>query len=217
MHVRLSLVTADPTKLDDVINFVSNEVLSIIQEKPGNLGMSLAVNELGVAVVETFWVSGDAMRESERQVSATRVEAARRGGGTVSVEHYAVSSVTEVEPPDRGAGVRLTRADIDPAKIDAAVAAYEDSAVPWLVEAAGLCTARLYIDRRTGRSIAETLWTDKSALIASRSVAATVRVETVTATGAAIRAVEEYELAFIAGGFRPTRTVHAVAGSNRSG
>jgi hypothetical protein len=217
MHVRVSLVTADPRKIDDVVNYVAKEARPIIEEKPGSLGMTIAVNDLGVAVVETFWVSGDAMRESERHVSATRVEAARRGGGTVSVEHFAVASVVQVEAAQTGAGVRLTRSDIDAAKVDAAVAAYEDSAVPWLVETAGFCIARLYVDRRTGRSLTETLWSDESALVASRSVAATIRADAVAATGALIRAVEEYTLACSSGGLRPTRSVHAVASSNRSG
>jgi hypothetical protein len=202
MHVRLSLVTADPNKIDDVVKYVANDARSIVEEKPGNLGMSIAVNELGVALVETFWVSGDALRESERQASATRLEAARRGGGTVAGEHYAVASVVQVDKPAVGAGMRFTRADIDLAQVDAAVAAYEDSAVPWLIETTGFCAARLYLDRRTGRSITEGLWTDRPALVESRAVAAAIRTDTVAATGAAIRAVEEYQLVLASGGIR---------------
>jgi hypothetical protein len=217
MHVRISLLTPDPRRMGDLVNYVANEARPIVEDAPGNLGMSLAVSEIGVAVVETFWVSGDAMRERERQVSATRLEAARRGGGTVSVEQYQVASVVRVQEPDAGAGVRLTRAEVDPAQLDTAVAAYEDTAVPWLVETDGFCIARLYVDRRMGRSLTETLWVDQPALVASRSVAAGIRTDAVAATGAAIRAVEEYALVFTSGGFRPTREVHAVGSSNRSG
>jgi hypothetical protein len=216
MHVRLSLVTADPNKIDDVVNYVANDARSIVEEKPGNLGMSMAVNDLGVAVVETFWVSGDAMRESERQVSATRVEAARRGGGTVAVEHYAVASVVQVDKPTVDAGMRFTRADLDFTKVDAAIAAYEDAAVPWLIETPGFCVARLYVDRRTGKSITEGLWIDGTALVESRAVAATIRTDTVAATGASIRGVEEYRLVFTSGGFRPTTAINAVASADLS-
>jgi hypothetical protein len=216
MHVRLSLVTADPNKIDDVVNYVANDARSIVEEKPGNLGMSMAVNDLGVAVVETFWVSGDAMRESERQVSATRVEAARRGGGTVAVEHYAVASVVQVDKPTVDAGMRFTRADLDFTKVDAAIAAYEDAAVPWLIETPGFCVARLYVDRRTGKSITEGLWVDRTALVESRAVAATIRTDTVAATGASIRGVEEYRLVFTSGGFRPTTAINAVASADLS-
>jgi hypothetical protein len=215
MYVRLSLVTADPNKIDDVVKYVTNEARSLVEEKPGNLGMSMAVNELGVAVVETFWVSSDAMRESERQISATRVEAARRGGGTVAGEHYAVVSVVQVDKPDVGAGMRFTRADVDLTKVDTAIAAYEDSAVPWLIETTGFCASRLYVDRRTGRTIAESLWIDRPALVKSRAVAATIRTDTVAATGASIRGVEEYDLVFTSGGFRPA-TAQASASADLS-
>jgi hypothetical protein len=216
MHVRLSLVTADPNKIDDVVKYVASDARSIVEEKPGNLGMSMAVNELGVAVVETFWVSGDAMRDSERQVSATRVEAARRGGGTVAVEHYAVASVVQVDKPAVGAGMRFTRADVDVTKVDAAIAAYEDSAVPWLIETPGFCAARLYMDRRTGKSITEGLWIDRPALVNSRAIAATIRTDAVAATGASIRGVEEYRLVFTSGGFRPTTAIQAAARADLS-
>jgi hypothetical protein len=52
-----------------------------------------------------------------------RVEAARRSGGTVSVEHFRVVSYVRMAVPDVGAGMRLTRLDVDPVHVDAAVAA----------------------------------------------------------------------------------------------
>jgi hypothetical protein len=90
----------------------------------------------------------------------------------------------------------LTRAETAPARVQEAITAYEDTAVPWLTEAEGFTAALLFADRRTGRSINETLWRDREALAASRSAAAAIRVDTVAATGSAIRAVEEYLLAF---------------------
>jgi hypothetical protein len=215
MHVRVSVLTVDPGKLDDVVSYVAGKARSVVEDKPGNLGMSMAVNELGVAVVETFWVSGDAMRESERPLSATRAEAARRGNGTVSVEHYTVASVVHVAEPEAGSGVRLTRADVDPNRVDEAIAAYEDAAVPWLTESKGFRLARLYVDRRTGRSMTEAVWADRIALADSRGVAATIRADGVAATDAVVRAVEEYELIFISGGFRPARSVPAAVGVGR--
>ena len=56
--------------------------------------------------------------------------------------------------------------------------------------------ALLLVDRNTGHLISETTWRTPEALAASRSVAAVVRVETVTASDCVIRAVEEYGLVF---------------------
>jgi quinol monooxygenase YgiN len=99
-------------------------------------------------------------------------------------------------PPRSGAGVRLTRMDVAAPAVEDAVAAFGDTAVPQLAETDGFCSALMFVDRTSGRSIIETLWRDQEALAASRSAAAAIRVDTVAATSAVIRAVEEYRLIF---------------------
>ena len=55
------------------------------------------------------------------------------------------------------------------------------------------------------------------ALVKSRAVAATIRTDTVAATGAVIRAVEEYQLVFTSGGIRSIApAVHATVSNNGS-
>jgi hypothetical protein len=152
--------------------------------------------ELGVVIAESFWVSGDAMRETEKTVASLREEAARRGEGTVSTERFQVANFLRARRIPPGGGVRLVRADTDPKRIDEAITAYEDVTLPWLTEAEGFCAALLFVDRRSGRSISETVWYDHGALAASRSAAAAIRRDTVAATDSAIRAIEEYRLIF---------------------
>ena len=72
--------------------------------------------------------------------------------------------------------------DIEPSRIEDAIEAYGDTAVPWLADNAGFCSALLLVDERTGHAISETVWQNVEALAASRSVAAAIRVETVEAT-----------------------------------
>jgi heme-degrading monooxygenase HmoA len=195
-HAQVNLLTADPVRLGEAIRYLEEKARPLLEELPGNQGMSVAANELGVAVVETFWVSHDAMREHEKTVAPTREEAARLGGGTVSAERLVVASFTRVKRPQPGAGVRLTRMDTDAKRIDEVVAGYEDAALPWLTETPGFVASLLFIDRSTGRSISETQWKDPAALAASRSAAAAIRADMVAATGSSIRAVEEYSLIF---------------------
>jgi hypothetical protein len=196
-HVQVNLLTADPVRLGEAIRYLEDKARPLLEELPGNQGMSVSVNpELGVAVVESFWVSHHAMREHEKTVAAPREEAARLCGGTVSVERFVVASVTRVSHPQPGAGVRLTRMDTDTSRIDEVVAGYEDTAVPWLIETPGFVASRLVIDRSTGQSIDETYWEDSASLAASRSAAAAIRADAVAATGGSIRALEEYSLVF---------------------
>jgi quinol monooxygenase YgiN len=196
-HARLNLMTTDPTRLGDAVQYLEHDARARVEKRPGSLGMSLAVDEeRGVAVMASFWVSGDAMRESEKQVAALADEVVRKGAGTLSVERYELASVTRLHRGAPGAGVRITRAERRRDRVDEAVAAYEDTALPWLTESDGFCSAVLFVNRQTGRAVEETVWRDQAALAASRGTAAAVRSETVAATDAEIVALEEYRLVF---------------------
>ncbi len=197
LHVRLNLITADPIRLGDSVKFVENEVRPVVETQPGNLGMTLKLNpDIGVAILESFWVSGDALRASERMVAPNRAAAVRRAAGTVTVERYSVPVFEREAPLRSGEGVRVTRLDVQPGAVEDTVAAFGDVTVPWLADTEGFCSTLLFIDRTSGRSVVETVWRDPEALAASRSAAAAIRVNTVRATNGVIRSVEEYQLVF---------------------
>jgi hypothetical protein len=195
--MRFNLITADPLRLGDVVKFIEAEVHPEVESQPGSLGMSLYTNpDLGVAILESFWVSHDALRISEHVVAPSRREVVRRAAGTVSVERYRVPVFEREAPPRAEAGLRLTRMDVEPSRVEDGVEAYGDTVVPWLADTEGFCSALLLVDRNTGHSISEAIWRNPPALAASRSVAAAVRVDAVATTGCVIRAVEEYGLVF---------------------
>ncbi len=193
LHVRFNLITADPLLLDESVKYIEGEVRPVVESQPGNLGLSLLASpELGVAILESFWASEDAMRDSERVVAPARNEVIRRAKGTVSVERFAVP-VFEREAPLRGGeGVRLTRMDVEPAAVQDAIEVFGDTAVPLLAETAGFHSALLFADPPSGHLISETVWHDPQALTASREATAMAGSETVNATHGVIRAVEEY-------------------------
>jgi quinol monooxygenase YgiN len=197
LHVRLNLITADPRLLGDSIKFIENEVRPRVEGQPGSLGLSLQANpELGVAVLESFWVSGDALRASEHVVTPERAAVIRRATGTVTVERYRVPVFEREAAPRSGECVRLTRMDVLPSAVEDVVEVFGDTVVPRLADTDRFTSAQLFIDRDSGHSVTETLWRDQEALAASRSTAAAVRVDTVAATNGLIRAVEEYQLVF---------------------
>lgn len=196
-HVRLHVLTADPGRFEKLVGQLEHEIGPRLDDEPGSRGVALDVDaEIGVAIFSSFWVSHDAMRESERVAALALDDAAERATGTVSVEHFEVASRLRVAPPRAGAGVRILRSEVDRSQIDDAVAAYDAAAVPWFTEVDGLCSAQLFVGRRTGQTVEETVWRDESTLAASRGRAASIRVEAVAATGASIRALAEYDLAF---------------------
>ena len=198
LHVRLNQITVDPLRLGDAISYIEAEVRPAVQMQRGNLGMSLLANpELGVAVLESFWVSADALRDSERMAAPGRLELVRRANtGTVTVEDYRVPIFELEGPMPGGAGAQLTRMDVEPSKIEDAVEVFGDTAVPLLAETEGFCSAVLLVDHASGRSVSQAVWRDAHALAASRSTAAAVRVDAVATTDCVIRAVEEFSLVF---------------------
>jgi hypothetical protein len=196
-HARLNVLTADPGRFDKLTGHLEHEAAPQLDDEPGSRGVALNTDsEIGVAIFASFWVSHDAMRESERVAALALDDAAERAAGTVSVEHFEVVSRLRLAPARAGAGARILRSEVDPRQVDDALAAYDAAALPWFTEVDGLCSALLFANRRTGQMVEETVWRDGPTLAASRGRAASIRVEAVAATGASIRALAEYDLAF---------------------
>jgi hypothetical protein len=195
LHAGLSLITVNPLRLDESVKHIETEVGPRVERLPGSLGMSLHVNSnLGLAVLETFWVSGDTLRAGERVIAPCKDEAVRRATGTITVEHCEVAVFEQDAPAAAGAGVRITRIDVEPSRVEDAIEVFGDTTVPWLADAKGFCRTLYLVDRNSGRSVSESVWQDARALAGSRSAAAAIRAEVVSAAGGAIRAVEEYSL-----------------------
>ena len=77
--------------------------------------MSLHANlERGVVVAESFWAWRDALLDGEPIVAPSRDEVVERAKGTAAVERYQVPVSEREEPFAAGAGVRLTRLDVEP-------------------------------------------------------------------------------------------------------
>ncbi len=192
MHAGFNLITGDPLRLGDAITYLESTVRPLAESQPGSLGVSLyAVPELGLAVLETFWRSGDDLQDSDYALAGSRSEAARRAAGTVTVEHYSVPVFEQLRPVIAGAGVRVTRMDVATSSIEDAVEVFGDTEVPWLAEEAGCSSVLFLVDRGSGRAIGETVWKDARALAASRSAAAAERVRAAGTAGCVIRAVQE--------------------------
>lgn len=197
LQVRFNLITADPVRLGDAVKFIETEVRPVVESLHGSLGMSLYANpELGVAILESFWASRVALVQSAELVVPTRREAVRRAAGTVTIERYRVPVFEQEAPLSAGAGLRLTRMDIEPSRVDDEVEAYGDTVVPWLAETEGFLGALLFVDPSTGHSISQTIWRNHQTLAASRSAAAAVGVDMAESTGCVLRAVDEYGLMF---------------------
>jgi hypothetical protein len=196
VYARLTLHTADPVRLGEVISHHEQDVMGVLTHEPGNRGMSVLVNDdLGVAMVEAYWATEKEMRSNDTTF-VRPVHDAAFFGATVSIEHYEVASFVHTAPARPGAAVSLTRLDTEPTSPDEVLAAYGGIALGPLAESDGFCTAVLLVDGQSGRAVIETIWHDGQALIAARGVAAARRLEAVSAGTVMVRGLEQYRLDF---------------------
>ena len=199
MYARLTLHTADPERLGEVISHYEHDVSMDFEHQPGSRGMSVLVNDdLGVAIVEAFWATEDAMRANDANFGRP-VHDAAFFGATVSIDHYEVAKFVHVAPAHPGAAVRLTRLESDPSSIDDIHAAYDDLALAPLATSDGFSSAALLVDRKSGRAIVETTWRDTQALVAARALAAARCLDAVKGGNVTVRGIERYRLDFRSG------------------
>jgi quinol monooxygenase YgiN len=197
LHARLDLITADPVALGGCLTYIESEVRPAAESQPGSLGASLLASpQSGAAVLESFWASQHALAASEQAAALVRGELARRAGGSVTCERYQVPVFEREALLHGGEEVRLTRIEVKPSAVADVIEVFGDSAVPWLAETDGFCSALLFADPGSGHLISESAWRDRQARAASPSVAAVIRADLLEAADCLIRAVEDYSLVF---------------------
>ena len=73
MRARVNLITADPDRMADTIGYIKTSVRPAVDSMDGSLGLSLYANaEIGVAVLESFWASREALIHSEQMAAPRR-------------------------------------------------------------------------------------------------------------------------------------------------
>lgn len=199
MHVRVSLITADPRVLAGCLAYLEREVRPVAESQPGSLGLSLLAGQKpGVAIVESFWATHDheLVWAAGKTEALVRAELARRIGRPVTPEDYQVTVFEREAPLRSGEAVRLTWLEVKPMGVADVVDVFGDTAVPWLAGTPGFCGALLFAAPARGRLISETVWRDPPARAASPSVAEMIRAEVLDDEDCEVRAIEDYSLVF---------------------
>jgi hypothetical protein len=198
MYVRTTEVRGDPSKIDDGLRLIREEIYPAVTALDGCKGMSLLVDrETGRCVATTSWESEDAMRASADAVRPLRDRAERILGASGSEVHqWEVAVVHRDHAAPDGACARLTWVSGDPNAVDRAIDMYRMALLPQIQELDGFCSASLMVDREAGRVVGTAAFDSREALEASRGTAAGIRDRVVGELGAMIDDVEEMEIAF---------------------
>jgi hypothetical protein len=196
VYARSTTFRARPESLDDGIAHVRDEVMPVLQSMEGCMGLSMLVDrETGRCIATSAWRTEEAMRATEVQIRPLRQQVGEILGGRPDVDEWEIAVLHRDHRAPRGACVRATWLQAEPADLEHLIEVYRTVTLPSLEEFDGFCSASLLVDGVIGRAVSSVTFDSRSALEASRGPAASLRERSVREARAQVLDVEEFELA----------------------
>jgi heme-degrading monooxygenase HmoA len=176
VYARSTTIRARPDAIDEGISYVRDEVMPMIQQIDGCIGISmLADRESGRCIATSAWQSMEAMRASDEQLRSIRDRAGEIMGGSPEIEEWEIAYLHRDHQVPEGAGARSSWLESGPEEVDRAIDVFKMGIMPQLEQLDGFCSASLLVNRETGRSVATTSWDSREAMEGSRDKADTMR------------------------------------------
>ena len=197
MHARSTSIKGNPTKLDDGVAYVRDEVLPRIQQTDGCIGISMLTDrDNGRCIVATAWADEQAMRATAEEARTLRHRLLHTlGGEHADVQEWEIAVLHRERPAGDGAGAQVTWARIAPNHLDDLLDAYRHNLLPKLQELPGFCSVSMLVDRRNSRTVSVTSFESREAAALMRKHARSLREQFAQAMGAKIVDVAEMNLA----------------------
>ena len=101
MHARVTTMTLDPDRIDEVIEQVEKDDVPKWKDIDGWKGFTLLVDrQSGKCIATSYWTSRERMESAESEVQGSRDRAAEAGGAAESpqVELFELAIDAEAEP-----------------------------------------------------------------------------------------------------------------------
>jgi len=196
MFARSTTMRGNPQAVDDLVAIVRDEVMPMVTQLNGCVGLSLMVEkDTGRAIATSAWETEEAMHDSAEQVRASRERAAERFGATTELQEWEIAVLHRAHRVGDGACARVTWTRTSPDNLDAVIGAYRDSLMPWWEQSDGFCSNSLMIDRRDGRCASAVVFENREAMAHTRDQFTTLRTEFAQRMGMEIMEVAEFDLA----------------------
>lgn len=196
MYARSTTIHAAPLSIDAGIAQVRDEVMPMLMELDGCVGLSMMTDrDSGRCITTTAWRSEEAMRATDEQLRPVRERLAQTMSGSPMVQEWEIAVLHRDHRSVAGACVRATWVKVDPEKLDRAIDIYRLASLPRLEDLAGFCSASLLVDRASGRAVSSVTYDTREAMDANREATASMRAATAKDAGAEMLDVGEFELA----------------------
>lgn len=197
MFGRMSFLSGDPARIDDVIAYAHDTVKPATDPLPGNLGLGAWVNrESGDVLVMTVWQDEATLLASDDAVLQLREDAAQMIAGTASVERYEAALIDSTVPHQVGFVMRMIRMTADPGRVDDNLAWAREHVVPIAKAQPGYISYVATVDRRSGDVAAMTTYRDHASADAALTATQPMR-DAAVGRGITIRDVRDYDVAIV--------------------
>lgn len=199
MFARSTWIQARVPSLDAGVDMIRNEVLPAVQAMDGCIGLSMmADRKSGRCIVTSAWESKDAMHASDSAVAHLRERAGKLLGGEPYVEEWEIAALHRHHHSHQGACARVVwMHGMPPAtaeKIEQSRDFFKMVMLPTLEQTEGFCSASLFLDPATMRTVSSVVWDSRAAMEASRDSAAKLKESARTQLAVDILDVAEFDL-----------------------
>ena len=195
MYARSTTVQGSPQKLDEGIAYVRDQVMPMVEQMDGCVGLSmLADRASGRCIVTTAWETQEAMRASADAVRDSRARAGEILGGRAEVAEWEIGILHRARPAPEGAACRVVWSHGDPDDGDRALDAFRMTVLPRLEELPGFCSVSLLGNRDTGRAVLATVYESREAMDRASAIVTPMRDGFTRSMGGEITEVGEFEL-----------------------
>ena len=195
MYARSTTIRGNPQRVADGIAYMRDEVLPVMQEMEGFVGLSMLVDrEVGRCITTSAWEDRDAMRSSADRVHPMRRRMVEVFGGEPEVQEWEIAVLHRAHETHEGSWARLTWTRGEPAEGDRMLERYRSDLMPRIEQMQGFCSLSLLVDRDSGLAVGTVCFDDRSALEASREQARSLREESVRRMNRQVVDVAEMEL-----------------------
>jgi hypothetical protein len=169
VHARLLTFTGS-TGVDQVLGFLSDTTLPLLEAQPGFCGVSAGVDRKAKTVtILSLWSSESAMLSSDGALLEVRENAMVRSRAIMQIEHFEQVSTAFAKTPEPHGALLLTRVQVAPGSVAGTLFYLEEELQSCLLAQPGFCTMRTLFDRRSGRGVAGLTWDDARAMRAGEA------------------------------------------------
>ena len=197
MFARMSFIHGEPTRLDELVEYVTWTVKPATDLLAGNLGLGMGIDRSsGAALVMSVWSDEPCMIASETAVTQLRDDGAAVMRGIATVERYETMLVDPLSPHRVGNVMRLIRMTCDPRDLQAHMTWTRDNVVPVLRRVPGYLSYVVAAHRATGRVMGMSTYRDGTDADIAYAATAPIRTAAVN-RGITIDGVQQYEVALV--------------------